>query len=108
MVSAAVVRKFEFPAICGGGMETSIVAMSIDAMVFSSEAVSSVAVLFFEGRPLFGLTASGAPSRLNAGFTSPQARRSILSEPSLFSPTLMTKVLLVGLERISNGPFQLF
>ena len=61
----------------------------------------------FRGRPRLGLEASGAPSLVYAGFTSPQALVSVLSTPLGVSPTLITKVLLDGLDKISKGPCQL-
>ena len=127
--SAEVAGKFKFPAI-GGGFEKSIAATPCVAKPWNGGSLSRLGDLTgfptdgfttfcavgvdasltfgaFGGRPLRGLVATSVSALRYAGFTSPQARHSTRSEPSLLTPTLILSVLLVGLDKISKGPLKL-
>ena len=56
------------------------------------------------GLPLLGLEASRLSSRLLAGLQSAHDLNSLRSSPLLVRPALITRVLLVGLSKILNGP----
>ena len=62
---------------------------------------------FLLGRPRFGLSASATPSLKYATFRSDQFLNSVLSDLSLFRPTLIMTVVRDGLESILKGPLYL-
>ena len=79
---------------------TGLMPVSTTGLMPASSAPSGC----LEGRPLFGREASTVSSRIKAGLQSAHALSSLRTSPFAVSPTLISNVLLEGLEMILKGP----